>query len=224
VTHPLDPQQTPAGTAQHPVPAGSSVGEFPVGKVLVIRHGETEWSASGRHTSVTDVPLTARGIEQARGLAGRLASRRIVRVVVSPRRRARDTAELAGLLDPVVDPDAAEWFYGAYEGRTTEEIRRDRPGWTIWTGDPPGGETAAEVRTRADRLLTSIRPFLADGDVAIVGHGHFGRVLTARYLGFPVPAGAHFLLGPATLCTLGTEHDAPTIDTWNLPPLTEEAP
>jgi broad specificity phosphatase PhoE len=219
VTHPHDPQQTPAGTAQHPVPAGSSIG-----KVLVIRHGETEWSASGRHTSVTDVPLTARGVRQARGLAGRVAPRRIVRVVVSPRRRARETAELAGLPDPVVDPDAAEWFYGADEGRTTEEIRRDRPGWTIWTGDPPGGETAAEVGARADRLLASIRPFLTDGDVAVVGHGHFGRVLTARYLGFPVAAGAHFLLEPATLCALGTEHDAPTIDTWNLPPLAEEAP
>ncbi len=220
MTHASHPdEQNPAGTVQDPVPAGSSPGEL-----LVIRHGETAWSASGQHTSTTDLPLTARGERQARGLAGRLARRRIVRVIVSPRRRARDTATLAGLPDPVVDPDAAEWSYGAYEGRTTREIRRDRPGWTIWTGDPPGGETAAQVGARADRLLAVIREALPDGDVAVVGHGHFGRVLTARYLELPVAAGAHFLLEPATLCALGSEHDAPTVNSWNIPPLPEEAP
>lgn len=188
------------------------------GELLLVRHGETEWSRAGRHTSSTEVTLTAAGERAAAALRPVLADRRIGTVLVSPRERARVTADLAGVGDrAVVEPDAVEWAYGAYEGLTTPQIRRDRPGWTIWSGDPPGGETAAAVGTRADRLLARIRPALADGDVLVVGHGHFGRVLAARYLGLPVRTGAVFRLDPATLCVLGTEHESPVVVRWNSP-------
>jgi probable phosphoglycerate mutase len=193
--------------------------------LLIVRHGETEWSLSGRHTSVTDLPLTNRGEQQAQELAPALSRRRIALVIVSPRERARRTAELAGVsagrsggVPVIVDEDAAEWGYGDYEGRTTEEIRADRPGWTIWTGDPPGGETAAEVSARADRLLDTIRAALAEGDVLVVGHGHFGRALAARYLDQPVSAGRLLQLDPATINELGAEHGAPVVAHWNVPP------
>src|SRR5882762_10151243 len=171
-----------------------------MGELLICRHGETEWSRSGRHTGATDVPLTPAGQANAGALRPLLADRPIAHALVSPRQRARDTARLAGIVDPIVTDDLAEWDYGKYEGLTTAEIRRDRPGWTIWNGDPPGGETAAAVGRRADRLLHRITPLLADGDVLVVGHGHFGRVLAARYLALPVAAGALLRLDPATLC------------------------
>lgn len=187
-------------------------------ELLIIRHGETEWSRDGRHTSTTDVDLTPAGEREAKALAPLLAGRRLARVVVSPRRRARRTADLAGVGDrAVIDPDAAEWAYGEYEGRTTAEIRRDRPGWTIWAGNPPGGETAGEVGARADRLLARLMPALAEGDVLVLGHGHFGRVLAARYLGLPATGGALLRLDPATVCALGTEHGAPVVSRWNVP-------
>lgn len=190
----------------------------PPGSLLLVRHGETEWSSAGRHTSTTDVRLTGHGQDQARALRALLTGRTLALVLVSPMARARETAELAGLSGFTTDSDAVEWEYGVYEGRTTEQIRCDRPGWTIWSGDPPGGETAAAVGRRADRLLHRIAPARADGDVLVVGHGHFGRVLAARYLGLPVSGGALLRLEPATISVLGHEHESPTIEQWNVPP------
>jgi probable phosphoglycerate mutase len=209
-----------AGT--DPVPAAPSPGEL-----CVVRHGETEWSRSGRHTSVTDVPLTATGEKQARALAPLLAGICPAVVFTSPRGRAVRTAELAGLGDLCrveTTEDLAEWAYGEYEGVTTAEIRRTRPGWTIWTGDPPGGETAAEVGARADRMLARIRAALAEGPVITVGHGHFSRVLAARWLRLPVTGGALFVLGPASPCVLGSEHGQPAVQRWNVPNPAERDP
>jgi broad specificity phosphatase PhoE len=202
-----------AGT--DPVPAAPAPGEL-----CVVRHGETEWSRSGRHTSTTDVPLTETGEKQARALAPLLAGVCPATVFTSPRSRAIRTAELAGLSDLCtieVTEDLAEWAYGEYEGITTPEIRTTRPGWTIWTGDPPGGETAAEVGARADRMLERVRAALATGPVVTVGHGHFSRVLAARWLGLPVSGGSLFVLGPASPCLLGSEHGQPAVHRWNVP-------
>jgi broad specificity phosphatase PhoE len=202
-----------AGT--DPVPAAPAPGEL-----CVVRHGETEWSRSGRHTSTTDVPLTQTGEKQARALAPLLAGVCPATVFTSPRSRAIRTAELAGLSDLCtieVTEDLAEWAYGEYEGITTPEIRTTRPGWTIWTGDPPGGETAAEVGARADRMLERVRAALATGPVVTVGHGHFSRVLAARWLGLPVSGGSLFVLGPASPCLLGSEHGQPAVHRWNVP-------
>jgi broad specificity phosphatase PhoE len=212
--------RTAAGT--DPVPAAPAPGEL-----ALVRHGETEWSRTGRHTSRTDVPLTPRGEKQARALGELLADVRPVLVLTSPRQRAVRTVELAGLADvaPVeVDPDLAEWEYGEYEGITTPEIRRTRPHWTIWTGDPPGGETAEEVRIRADRALTRIREALRGGPVVAIGHGHFSRVLAARWLGLPVAGGRMFVLGPASPCLLATEHGHPAVHRWNVPNPAERDP
>ena len=187
------------------------------GELLICRHGETEWSRTGRHTGTTDVPLTDTGRAQARALAPILAQRPVTHVLVSPRQRARETAALAGIDHAEVTDELVEWDYGQYEGRTTEEIRADRPGWTIWNGDPPGGESAEAVGARADLLLEKITALLAAGDVLLIGHGHFSRVLAARYLQLAPAQGALLRLDPATLCVLGTEHDAPTIVRWNLP-------
>jgi broad specificity phosphatase PhoE len=202
-----------AGT--DPVPAAPAPGEL-----CVVRHGETEWSRSGKHTSVTDVPLTPMGEKQARALAPLLAGVCPATVFTSPRSRAIRTAELAGLGDLCTieqTEDLAEWAYGEYEGITTPQIRETRPGWTVWTGDPPGGETAAEVGARADRMLARIRDALVTGPVVAVGHGHFSRVLTARWLGLPVTGGAMFVLGPASPCVLGSEHGRPAVQRWNVP-------
>lgn len=208
-----------AGT--DPVPAAPSPDEL-----CVVRHGETEWSRSGRHTSTTDIPLTPIGEKQARALAPLLSGLGPATVFTSPRSRAIRTAELAGLDDLCtveVADDLAEWAYGDYEGITTAEIRETRPGWTIWTGDPPGGETAAEVGARADRMLTRIRDALATGPVVTVGHGHFSRVLAARWLGLPVTGGAMFVLAPASPCVLGHEHGQPALHRWNVPNPAERA-
>ena len=186
-----------------------------MGELVLVRHGETEWSRDGKHTGVTDIPLTGPGRDGATALAPALAARRFALVLVSPRSRARETADLAGITGYQIDPDAVEWDYGEYEGLTTPEIRENRPGWTIWNGNPPGGETAAAVGARADRLLARIRPALSAGDVLVVGHGHFSRVLTARYLGLDPTGGAHFVLDPATVCVLGAEHGTPAILRWN---------
>ena len=209
-----------AGT--DPVPAAPVPGEL-----CVIRHGETEWSRSGRHTSVTDVPLTATGEKQARALAPVLAGVCPATVFTSPRSRAVRTAELAGLGDLCtveVLEDLAEWAYGDYEGVTTPTIRETAPGWTIWTGDPPGGETAEQVGARADRVLERVHAALATGPVVTVGHGHFSRVLAARWLGLPVSGGAMFVLGPASPCLLGREHGVPAVHRWNVPNPAEREP
>ncbi|MEU5388310.1 histidine phosphatase family protein [Kitasatospora cineracea] len=195
-----------------------------MGELIVVRHGQTEWSLSGRHAGRTDVPLTAAGEAAARALAPRLARRRLVSVFSSPLSRALRTAELAGLTGVRPDPDLVEWDYGGYEGLTAEQIQASRPGWDLWQdGVAPGGtdhpgEQLHQVAARTDAALDRIRPLLADGDVAVVAHGHLARVLTARWLGLP-PSAAR-LLGhphPGTLSTLAVEHGQPVISAWNVP-------
>lgn len=199
-----------------------------MGDLVLLRHGETEWSRDGLHTGLTDIPLTPRGEEAARLLAPALARHRVARVVSSPLQRAVRTAELAGLAaraEVSVDPDLHEWDYGAYEGLTTPQIREQRPDWWLWRdGVLPGqgqfhGETADQVGERADRALDRVRPMLErdDGDVVLVAHGHLLRVLTARWLGLAPTAGALFRLDTATVSLLGYEHERPVILGWNIP-------
>jgi broad specificity phosphatase PhoE len=194
-----------------------------MGQLILLRHGETEWSRSGRHTGRTDIPLTSRGEAIAATLAAPLRQLNIVATFTSPAQRAVRTAELAGLTGAKTDPDLWEWDYGGYEGRTTAEIQQDRPGWYLWRdGVIPGdaehpGETIAQVGARVDAVLARVHPLLADGDVALVAHGHVLRVLTARYLGLEPDGGRLFRLDTGTICTLGTEHDEPVITTWNVP-------
>ncbi|WP_238013297.1 histidine phosphatase family protein [Dactylosporangium sp. AC04546] len=188
-----------------------------MGEIVVVRHGQTEWSASGRHTSVTDLDLTRDGVDRARGLARALAARPFVAVVSSPRKRARRTAELAGLTITDVDADIAEWDYGDYEGRTTKEIRAERPGWDLWTDGCPAGESPEQVTVRLDRFLAKVRPMLALGDVAVVSHGHASRALAARWVGEPVAFGARLILDTATVSVLGHEHEVESLRAWNAP-------
>ncbi len=195
-----------------------------MGGLILLRHGETEWSRAGKHTGRTDVPLTPHGEAAADALAHMLARRDIVAVFTSPAQRAERTAELAGLTDAKPDPDLWEWDYGGYEGMTTAQIRRQHPGWYLWRdGVVPGdaahpGETVQQVAERADRVLRRIRPLLADGDVALVAHGHLLRVLTARYLGLSPAEGRLFRLDTGTVSTLESEHGEPVIASWNVPP------
>jgi broad specificity phosphatase PhoE len=183
--------------------------------LILIRHGQTAWSASGQHTSSTDLDLTELGEVEAEDLAEPLAGRALVAVLSSPRLRALRTAELAGLAVTTVDPDLAEWDYGQYEGITTADIRADRPDWSLWTDGCPDGESPEAVGARLDRVLGRIRPLLAEGNVAVVGHGHALRVLTARWLDRPPAEGALFTLDSGTVSTLGFEHEQPVIVHWN---------
>ncbi len=200
-----------------------------MGDLFLVRHGETEWSRSGRHTGRTDVPLTEHGREQARRLAPLIRSRRIAAAFVSPLQRARETSGLIGLPDARVDADLQEWDYGGYEGVTTAEIQRSRPGWFLFTdGVAPGppdrpGETPEQVGERADRMLAKADAALegTDGAVVLVAHGHILRVLTARRLGLPARHGALFLLGTGALGRLGTEHGRPVVAGWNIRPREE---
>lgn len=197
-----------------------------MGDLILLRHGQTEWSRTGRHTGRTDIPLTADGEAAAAAVAPLLAGHEFAAVFTSPAGRAVRTAELAGLTDLKQDPDLWEWDYGGYEGVTTPQIQRDRPGWYLWRdGVIPGdadhpGETADEVGARADRVLKRAREILttSDGDVALVAHGHYLRILTARWLGLPADHGRLFKLDTSTVSTLGTEHDEPVIARWNVPP------
>ncbi|MFF5715515.1 histidine phosphatase family protein [Streptomyces buecherae] len=198
-------------------------------ELLLVRHGETEWSRSGQHTSWTELPLTERGAEQARALRPLLATRTLARVLVSPRARARETARLTGLLDRAeVESDLTEWAYGAYEGRTTPDIHRTRPDWDLWTDGAPQesperpGESPQQVGARVDRLLAGLAPLLDAGaedagDVLLFGHGHILRAVAARRLGLPVAAGALFRLDTATVSRIGTEHGRPAVTGWNVP-------
>jgi broad specificity phosphatase PhoE len=182
--------------------------------VLLIRHGETEWSRSGRHTSTTDVPLTDEGRRLATALRARLEGHAFALVLTSPMIRARDTAALAGLGGAAeVTEDLHEVAYGAYEGRTTPEIREERPGWELWTQGTPDGEPLAAAGARADRVIA--RALAAGGDVALVAHGHILRVLGARWIGLPATAGASLGLGTAALCDLGFERERRVIWRWN---------
>ncbi|MDG4819344.1 histidine phosphatase family protein [Micromonospora sp. WMMD956] len=189
-----------------------------MGEIVLVRHGETEWSASRRHTSYTDLELTADGEREARALATPLAGRRFALVLASPRRRALRTAELAGLAVTAADEDLAEWNYGRYEGVTTADIHTGRPGWNIWTDGCPAGESPAEVGARLDRVLARAAAALADGDVALVGHAHSLRVLGARWIGLPPPGGGLLRLDTATVSVLGHEHGRRVILRWNQPP------
>lgn len=197
-----------------------------MGDLFLVRHGETEWSRSGRHTGWTDLPLTEHGREEARRLVPLIRSYRIGAAFVSPLQRARETAELIGIPDARIDADLHEWDYGGYEGVTTVEIQRSRPDWFLFTdGVAPGppehpGETPEQVGERADRMLGKVDAALAgtEGVVVLIAHGHFLRVLTARRLGLPPRHGALFQLATGTLCRLGTEHERPVVAGWNIRP------
>ncbi|MFZ2504456.1 MAG: histidine phosphatase family protein [Nocardioides sp.] len=180
-------------------------------ELWLVRHGETEWSRARRHTSVTDLPLTAEGTSVAEQLRERLAGEAFERVVTSPRLRARDTARLAGFPEAEVCAELVEWAYGSYEGITTTDIRQQVPDWTVWTHPIPGGETAGEVATRMDQFLAGVGP----GRTLVFGHGHALRALTARWLGLDVSAGRLFRLDTATISTLGFEREQPVILAWN---------
>ena len=195
-----------------------------MGDLILLRHGETDWSLAGKHTGRTDIPLTADGEAAAAALAPLLARRKLVATFTSPARRAVSTAALAGLEDAKADADLWEWDYGGYEGLTTPQIRQNRPGWYLWRdGVIPGdaahpGETVEQVGERVDRVLGRVTPLLADGNVALVAHGHVLRVLTACYLRLPPAAGRLFKLDTGTVSTLGTEHAEHVIASWNVPP------
>lgn len=183
-------------------------------QIFLVRHGETAWSISGQHTSRTDIPLTARGEDGARELAQHLRNIPFARVFTSPRQRARRTCELAGFgAAAEIEPDLAEWDYGDYEGLHSTEILAGRPDWNLFRDGCPGGETPAQVCNRADRLLVRLRTL--PGNIAIFSHGHFGRVLGARWIGLSVGQAQHFLLSTASLSVLGHEHDQPAIVLWN---------
>jgi broad specificity phosphatase PhoE len=173
-------------------------------RLYLVRHGETEWSLSGRHTGRTDLPLTAKGEQKARMLGERLRTVPFLRVLSSPRQRARQTCALAALtLETEIEPDLAEWDYGDYEGLYSTDIRKGRPGWNLFRDGCPHGEMPAQVSDRADRLVARLRAL--DGNVALFSHGHFGSVMAVRWIGLPVVEGQHFLLGTASLTILGYE-------------------
>jgi probable phosphoglycerate mutase len=195
-----------------------------MGELILLRHGETEWSLAGQHTGRTDIPLTPRGEAAAKALEPLLSRRDIVAVFTSPARRAVTTAAFAGLSNAQPDPDLWEWDYGGYEGLTTPQIQETSPGWYLWRdGVIPGdaahpGETIEQVAQRTERVLARVTPLLAGGDVALVAHGHVTRVLTACYLRLPPADGRLFRLDTGTVSTLGAEHAEPVITSWNVPP------
>ena len=184
------------------------------GVVVLVRHGETEWSRTGKHTGRTDVELTEQGREQARALGDALRGRAFALVLTSPLARAHETCRIAGFGDAAqLRDELMEWDYGQYEGRTTPEIREERPGWTLWRDGVPGGETAAEVGERVDRVIAELRS--VEGDAALFAHGHVLRVLTARWLGLEPEAGRLFALDTATVSSVGYERETAVIRTWN---------
>ena len=184
--------------------------------IHLARHGETAWSLSGQHTGRTDLPLTERGERNARALGERLRGMTFAKVLTSPLRRAIRTCDLAGFgAVAEIDPDLVEWDYGDYEGRTTADIRAERPGWSLWIDGVPNGETVEEVGRRADRVIAEVRS--VGGDVALFGHGHILRVLTARWLELPPDRGRNFALATATVGELGSERETPVIHSWNVP-------
>jgi len=183
-------------------------------RLWLVRHGETEWSKAGKHTGRTDVPLTELGRSQAADVSRKLLDHDFALVLASPRIRALETARLAGFADrAATTDDLVEWDYGQDEGRTTPEIRVDRPGWTIWTDGPRGGETAEAVAARVDRVIERVRE--TEGDTLVFAHGHVLRVLAARWVGEPPAAGRFLELATATVSVLGWERETPTIERWN---------
>lgn len=196
-----------SGTTVHPDPL----------RLYLIRHGETEWSLTGRHTGRTDIALTTNGEDQARTLIPTLAAIRFAHVFTSPLQRARQTCTLAGLdASAEIAPDLAEWDYGDYEGRCTSDIRMTRPGWTVYRDGCPGGEDASQVSDRADRLITKLAAL--SGSIALFSHGQFSCSFAARWIGSPVSQGQHFMFGTASLSVLGCNPSHPDIRVivqWN---------
>ena len=185
--------------------------------VVIVRHGETEWSRDGRHTGRTDLPLTADGERQAEELATPLRAWQFALVLSSPLQRAIETCRLAGYGAKVqLRPELVEWDYGRYEGLTSRQIAEQNPGWSLWRDGGPDGETPAAIGRRVDRVIAEVRQVA--GDVLIFAHGHVLRVLTARWLEEPPSGGRHYALQTATLSVLGYEHQDPVISRWNLPP------
>jgi broad specificity phosphatase PhoE len=202
---PLRPAATP--DVSGPVDAAEQT-------VVLIRHGETAWSRSGKHTGRCDVPLDAEGEAQARRLGDRLRDWHFAAILVSPLARARRTCEIAGYAAAAQeDPEVQEWGYGVYEGRTADEIRRERPGWTIWHDGVMGGETLEDVARRAESVAARVRA--VDGDVAIFSHGHFLRIFTARWCRLAATAGEHLALSAGAISVLGFDRGAPIIWRWN---------
>jgi broad specificity phosphatase PhoE len=185
--------------------------------LYLMRHGETAWSLSGQHTSRTDIPLTEKGEQDARKLAERLRTVKFSHVFTSPLQRARRTCVLAGLGEVAeIEPDLVEWDYGDYEGQRPADIREARPGWNVFRDGCPGGESPAQVSERADRLIARLRTL--EGNIAIFSHGHFGRVLAARWIGLQIRQAQHLLLSTASVSVLGYEHnlaEVPAIILWN---------
>jgi broad specificity phosphatase PhoE len=199
----------PSGAPPSPSDAGR-----PRPRFVVVRHGATEWSRSGRHTGRTDLPLLEEGRDQARRLGRRLAGHRFYLVLTSPLARARETCELAGFgPEAQVCGDLREWDYGDYEGLTTDAIREQRPGWSLWTDGVPGGESADEVAARADRVIATVRS--RAGDVLAFAHGHLLRVVGARWVGLELSAGGLFTLAPAAVSVLGWDRDGAVMTRWN---------
>ena len=183
-------------------------------RIVLVRHGETEWSVSGQHTSRTDLPLTDAGRERAIALGSELRGNQWEMVLSSPLRRARETCELAGLGHEVaVQEELREWDYGEYEGLTTPQIREQRPGWSLWRDGCPGGETPESISERADRMLGFLRR--VDGDCVVFAHGHILRVLAARWIGQSAGFGARLALSTGTLSTLGFEREMEVVSEWN---------
>ncbi len=182
-------------------------------ELWVVRHGETDWSRDGRHTSHTELDLTAHGEDVARQLATRFVDVEFDLVLSSPRVRAQRTAALAGFIDVQLDDDLTEWDYGDYEGVTTAVIRESVPGWTVWSDPVPGGETAEQVEVRLDRVLERVRA--TDGRVLVFSHGHTSRALAARWLALPVQDGRLFALDTATVSVLAYERERPVVARWN---------
>lgn len=185
-------------------------------KVYLLRHGETEWSQRGKHTSVTDIPLTESGRMAARRLQPVLAKEVLALVLTSPMQRARETCEIAGLSEQaMIEADLVEWNYGEYEGLTTKQIQLTRTGWSLFRDGCPGGETPGGVAARADRVIAKVRK--VEGNVALFAHGHIFRVLAARWINLPANYGEHFLLDTATLNVLGYYYDSAALKIWNAP-------
>jgi broad specificity phosphatase PhoE len=183
-------------------------------QVVLVRHGQTEWSLSGQHTGTTDIPLTDQGRRDAEALGARLSGWRFSRVLSSPLARALETCKLAGLGEQAeTSPDLREWDYGEYEGRRTDDIRKERPGWGIWLDGAPGGETVEDLGRRADRVLDVARG--AAGDVALFAHGHMLRVVGARWIGLPPADGRLLALSTASISVLGWERETPVLERWN---------
>jgi broad specificity phosphatase PhoE len=183
-------------------------------EIVPVRHAETEWSVSGRHTGLTDIPLTDSGRATARALADRLRDWRFERVLVSPLRRARETCELCGLGDRAeVCEELHEWDYGEYEGLTTAQIQEKRPDWSLWRDGCPGGELPEQVAARADRVIAELRAL--EGATVVFSHGHMLRVLGARWIELPPSAGARLALSAGAISVLGYEHDTAVLARWN---------